>query len=193
VVLRVGGCFSRSQTLFGNACSAKLCSRGRGTSQRARNRCFGGWCVPKQELGTRSVRANRQFRFWCTASKWRAHLFVGAAAADVALQAALDPGGRRLWVGSSTAFMATTKPGVQKPHCWASKRTNAAGNGIQVLALHQRLGVRIGFADRFQGQHAAGVDRLVVTRTVAGAGRCRGRRRACSRSRPCSCAGRPRG
>ena len=70
---------------------------------------------------------------------------------------------------SKAARMATTKPGVQKPHCWASCWTKAAGHRVELAAVDQRLGRLDLLALGLQGQHGAGVDRLAVEQDGAGA------------------------
>ena len=64
--------------------------------------------------------------------------------------------------------MATTKPGVQKPHCWASCLTKAAGTASSLPPSDERLGRLDRLALGFQGEHGAGIDRLAVERDRAG-------------------------
>ena len=70
---------------------------------------------------------------------------------------------------SRAARMATTKPGVQKPHCWASCCDERGRHGVELAAVDQRLGGLDLLALGFEGEHGAGVDRLAVEHDGAGA------------------------
>ena len=65
--------------------------------------------------------------------------------------------------------MATTKPGVQKPHCWASCCDERGRHGVELAAVDQRLGRLDLLALRLEREHGAGVDRLAVEQDGAGA------------------------
>ncbi len=98
-----------------------------------------------------------------------AHLFVGAAAADVAGQPFLDLGGRGLGVLVQGGPHGDDEAGRAEAALLGVVLHEGGGHGIESAVAGQRLGRLDLAALGFQGQHGAGVDRLAVEHDGAGA------------------------
>src|SRR5439155_25786006 len=98
-----------------------------------------------------------------------AHLFVGAAAADVAGQAVLDLGGRRLGILFEHGFHRDDEAGRAEAALLGVVAGEGGGNRVELVALNEAFGGADRLALGFEGEGGARVDRLAVGEDSAGA------------------------
>src|SRR5262249_21540354 len=82
-----------------------------------------------------------------------AHLFVGAAAADVARQAALDLGGRGALVGLEDGLHGDDETGSAEAALLRIVLHKGGRHGVDLVSLGQRLGGADRFALGLEGEH----------------------------------------